>query len=264
MLIVGELINSSRKSIQPALESRDEQFIRQLARRQVHAGASYVDVNAGTFVDAEPEILSWLVEVVQGETGAPCSIDSSNPRAIEAALAVHRGRAMVNSVTLEDSRYEGIVPLVVRYGCKIVGLCMDGSGIPATAAERVRAARTLVERLTADGVPSGDIYLDPLVQPLATGTGNGVVVLETIGLVTREMGLQCICGLSNVSYGLPARKLINRAFLVLAMGAGLGAAIVDPLDRQLMALIRASEALLDRDPSCRAFLAAFRRGELEP
>lgn len=263
MLIVGELINSSRKNIQPAVESRDAAFIADVAMKQVEAGAAFVDVNAGTFVDAEPELLTWLVTTVQSATGAPCSIDSANPAAVEAALAVHKGKAMVNSITLEEARYAGIAPLVAKYGSSVVALCMDGRGIPETAEQRAEIARQLVDRLTSDGVPRENIYLDPLVQPISTSTQNGVVVLDTIRFIAEDLGVNSICGLSNVSYGLPIRPLINRTFLVLAMGAGLGAAIINPLDKRLMALLRASEALLNRDAFCRAYLTAFRKGELE-
>ncbi|NPV69791.1 MAG: methyltetrahydrofolate cobalamin methyltransferase [Firmicutes bacterium] len=263
MLIVGELINTSRKNIEPAVASRDEAFLRDIAKKQVEAGAAYVDVNAGTFVDAEVELLPWLVQIVQAETGSSCSVDSANPRAIEAALAVHKGKAMVNSITAEDSRYNNIVPLVVKYGCAVVALCMDGRGIPETARARAEIAERLVQRLTNDGVPRDNIYLDPLVQPISTGSHNGVVVLDTIRFITQDLGVNSICGLSNVSYGLPLRPLINRSFLVLAMGAGLNAAIINPLDKKLMALLRASEALLNRDPHCRAYLTAFRKGELD-
>ena len=263
MLIVGELINTSRKNIEPAVASKDRAFIADVAKRQVEAGAAFVDVNAGTFVDEEVNLLPWLVQVVQEETNSPCSIDSANPKAIEAALAVHKGKAMVNSITLEKARYEGIVPLVAKYGCSVVALCMDENGIPETAQDRIRIAKTLVQRLTSDGVNRGDIYLDPLVQPVSTNSRNGVTVLETIRGITEELGANCICGLSNVSYGLPIRPLINRTFLVLAMGAGLGAAIINPLDKKLMALLKAAEALLNRDAFCKQYLTAYRKGDLE-
>ncbi len=263
MLIVGELINSSRKNIQPAVESKDEAFIKDVARKQVEAGAAFVDVNAGTFIDREPELLSWLVTTVQAETGAACSIDSANPKAIEAALAVHKGKAMVNSITLEESRYRGIAPLVAKHGCKVVALAMDGRGIPETAEARAGIARELVKRLTSDGVSREDIYVDPLVQPISTNSQNGAVVLDTVKFIAQELGVNSICGLSNVSYGLPVRSLINRTFLVLAMGAGLQAAIINPLDKRLMALLRAAEALLGRDAFCRGYLTAYRKGEFE-
>ncbi|MGE5484021.1 MAG: methyltetrahydrofolate cobalamin methyltransferase [Ignavibacteriales bacterium] len=263
MLIVGELINSSRKNIQPAVELKDAGFVQDVAQKQVDAGAGFVDVNAGTFVDREPELLAWLVTTVQAKTEAACSIDSANPKAIEAALAVHRGKAMINSITLEESRYSGIVPLVVKYGCKVVALAMDGRGIPETAKARAEIAGELVKRLTADGVARDDIYLDPLVQPISTNSNNGAIVLDTIRFIAEDLGVNSICGLSNVSYGLPVRSLVNRTFLVLAMGAGLKAAIINPLDKRLMSLLRSAEALLGRDAFCRGYLTAYRKGEFE-
>lgn len=264
MLIVGERINTSRKNITPAVESKDAEFIIDTARKQHEAGAGYIDVNAGTLVDREPEALLWLVKTVQGALDVPLTIDSPNPAAIKVALEAHKGQAMINSITAEKERYENILPLVKDYKTKVIALAMDDSGIPTTSEGRLKASRLLIDKLTSEGVALDDIYIDPLVYPISTGSHYGRAVLDTISAVRREYpGIHAICGLSNISHGLPVRKLLNQAFLVMCMTAGLDAAIIDPLDQRLMALVYASNALLGEDEYCAEYLAASRQGRFE-
>ncbi len=263
MFIVGERINTSRKAIGPAVESRDAEFIQKVAREQVEAGADFVDVNAGTLVDGEPDALAWLVETAQKAVDVPLCLDSPNPAALERALSVHRGKALINSITAEKERFAAVAPLVKKHGCSVVGLCMDDTGLPDSAATRVEIAGRLIADLGAMGIPEGDIYIDPLVRPVSTESNAALTVLETIASVrNRHREVHFICGLSNVSFGLPVRKLLNQAFLVLCMGAGLDGAILDPLDAGLMSLLRASEALLGRDDYCLRYIEAFRAGRL--
>jgi 5-methyltetrahydrofolate--homocysteine methyltransferase len=267
MLIVGEKINTSRKTVKEAVEKRDAAFIRALARRQLEAGADYIDVNCGTFLQNEPELLSWLVREVQDELdGRPLCIDSPNPAAVEAALEAHRGTAMLNSISGEKERYAALEPLIVRHGCKVVVLCMDdASGIPPDAATRFQIASRIIESLVQKGVKPDDIYVDPLIQPISVDTKNGLSAAETIRLVReRYPGVHAICGLSNISFGLPERKLLNQAFMVVCAAYGLDAVILDPEDQKMMALVHAVGALLNRDPYCGAYLKAYRRGSLTP
>jgi 5-methyltetrahydrofolate--homocysteine methyltransferase len=268
MLIVGERINTSRKVkgepvIENAVRSRDAEFIIDLAKKQYEAGAHYIDVNAGTLINDEPEALEWLVTTIQGVLNVPLAIDSPNPVAIERALKVHKGQAMINSITAEKQRYESVLPLVKEYKTKVIALSMGDAGIPTDAIGRVEAARQLIGSLLDEGISPEDIYSDPLVYPIATGSTYGSAVLETIHTIKQEFPVHIIAGVSNVSHGLPARKYLNQAFTVLCMGAGLDAAIVDPLDKQLMALVYASEALLGRDEYCAEYLAAAREGKFE-
>lgn len=264
MLIVGERINTSRKGIAPAVEARDASFIIDIARKQVQAGAHYVDVNCGTLIDQEPEALEWLVKSVQGAIDVPLTIDSPNPAAITRALKAHQGQAMINSISAEKDRFEGILPLVKEHKTKVIALAMGEAGIPIDAEGRITVARKLVDDLTAAGVALDDIYVDPLVYPIATGSGSGTAVLNTIRTITIEYpGVHAICGLSNVSHGLPVRKLLNQAFLVMAMTSGLDAAIIDPMDERLMALVAASEALLGCDEYCANYITLSREGKLE-
>lgn len=264
MLIVGERINTSRHAIEPAVKNRDKDLILQVAREQIAAGASFVDVNAGTLVDEEPEALKWLVQTIQSEIDVSLCIDSPNPLAIEAALKVHKGKAMVNSVTAEEERFERIASLVKDYGASVVALCMDGVEIPQGAQGRFEVASVLVERLTSMGIPIEDIYIDPLVQPISTGAESGLVVLETISQIMEGFkGIHTICGLSNISFGLPSRKLLNQTFLVMCMMAGLDSAILDPLDNRIMALIKAGNAILAKDEFCLEYITAYRDGKFE-
>lgn len=264
MLIVGERINTSRKAIAPAVENRDAEFIIDTARKQFEAGANYIDANAGTLLKGEPDALEWLVTTIQDAVDAPICIDSPNPEAISRALKVHKGQAMINSITAEKERYNGIVPLVKEYNAKVIALAMGDGGIPDNAEGRIAVARDLIDKLTGEGVKLENIYVDPLVYPVATGPQYGRAVLDTIRTVRSEYpGVHAICGLSNVSHGLPVRKLLNQAFLVMCIEAGLDAAIIDPLDQRLMSLIYASEAILGCDEYCTDYLMAAREGKFE-
>lgn len=266
MLVVGERINSTRKRIQPAVENRDVAAITEEATMQKNAGAHYLDCNAAAVgVDREPEYLAWLVQTVQSATdGIPCAIDSPNPKAVEAALKVHTGVAMINSISAEKAKYKALLPLARAANAKIVALVMDDSGIPKTAQGRIAIGRELVGNMLKDGVKPENIYLDPLIYPIGAEATAGTAVLETIRVLKEAFPeIHFICGLSNVSYGLPNRKLLNQAFMVLTMGAGLDAVIVDPTDKKLMSLICAAEALLGRDEFCAEYIRLARAEQLE-
>ena len=263
MLIVGERINSSRQAINQAIKAKDADFIRSEAKAQAEAGAHYIDVNAGSFVEQEAEYLCWLVGVVQGVTELPLCIDSPNPEAIAAALEVVKEPAMINSVSLEEKRMVGMMPLVKKYKTKIVGLCQSDEGIAATVSDKVKIVEQMVEALTKEGIALGDIYIDPLVYPIATDTQSALAALGAIEKIMQLFpGVHTICGLTNVSFGLPARKLLNRTFLVAAMSYGLDSAIIDPTDHELMASLVAAEALLNRDAFCSRYIKAYREGKL--
>ena len=263
MLIVGELINASRKSVREIIEKGDAEGIARLARDQRDNGASYIDVNAGVFVGREPELLTWLVASVQTSVDTPCCIDSPDPKAIEAALAVHKGTAMINSISLEKERYEKLLPVVAGSKSKVVALCMSDEGMPETADQRMAIADQLVNGLVKNGVPIENIYVDPLVQPVATNNAFGVEFLQAIERITQTFkGVHTMCGLSNISFGLPERKFINQTFMVMAIARGLDGAIVNPLDARMMGCITTAETLMGRDAYCMNYLKAFRAGKL--
>jgi 5-methyltetrahydrofolate--homocysteine methyltransferase len=263
MLIVGELINASRKSVKEIIENQDAAGVAKLARDQRDHGANYIDVNAGVFVGREPELLKWLVATVQNAVEVPCCIDSPDPKAIAAALAVHKGTAMINSISLEKERYDALLPLVAESKSKVVALCMSDEGMPETADQRMAIADQLVNGLVKNGVPIENIYLDPLVQPVATNNTFGGEFLQAIERITQAFkGVHTMCGLSNISFGLPERKFINQTFMVMAIARGLDGAIVNPLDARMMGCILTGETLMGRDAYCMNYLKAFRAGKL--
>lgn len=263
MIIVGEKINTSRKSIEEAVERRDAAFIATVAREQAEAGANYIDVNAGTFLDREVDCLCWLVETVQSEVDVPLSLDSPNPEALFEAMKRHKGEPMINSISLEAARFESLLPVVTSQPCSVVALCMAQTAMPNTVEERVDVGAELIEKLTDRGMPLEKIFVDPLVQPVSVDTGMGIAALGAIGRIAKDFpGVNTICGLSNISFGLPLRRLVNRSFLALAMSYGLSAAILDPTDKQLMATLFAIEMLLGRDEYCGNFIEAYQNGHI--
>lgn len=264
MIIVGEKINTSLKGVTEAVKNRDAAFIQQRATEQAENGAHYIDVNCGTLIDQEEEALAWLVETVQKVVDKPLCIDSPNPAALAAALKLHKGKPMINSITAEKDRYERILPLVKQYNAAIVALVMDDEhGMPVDAPTRIKVGNRLVEMLLKDGVPAEDIYIDPLIQPISTNGEMALVALETIkGIKAAHPNVHFMCGLSNVSFGLPKRALLNRTFLVMCMMAGLDGAILDPGNREMMSIIYAAEALLNKDKFTKNYLKAFREGRL--
>jgi len=261
MIVIGELINASRKAIKAAIEAGDAEAIAKIARDQAEAGADYIDVNAGIFVGKEPEYLKWLVETVQQATDKPCAIDSPDPKAIEAALAVHKGTPMINSISLEKERYEKLLPVIAGTDLKVIALCMSDAGMPQTVADRMTIADELVGGLLKNNVAVENIFVDPLVQPVSVDTTFGLEFINTIEkIVAAFPGIHTACGLSNISYGLPARKFMNRIFVTMAIAKGLDGAIINPLDSRMMATIIAAEALAGRDSFCMNYLKAFRAG----
>ncbi len=264
MIIIGELINASRKAIKAAIEQQDTRTIKEVAKAQAENHTNFMDVNAGIFVGKEAEYLKWLVRTVQEEVDIPCAIDSPDPKVIEAALSVHKGVAMINSISLEQDRYENLMPIVAGTDLKVVALCMSDAGMPETVDDRMKIADKLVNALTKNNVPVENIYVDPLVQPLSVNNRFGVEFIDTIEtIVTKFPGIHTACGLSNISYGLPGRKYLNRAFMIQAISKGLDGAIVNPLDKGMISAIVAAEALTGRDNFCMNYLKSFRAGVFE-
>jgi cobalamin-dependent methionine synthase I len=264
MIIIGELINASRKAIKAAIEAGDAEAIQKVAKDQAEAGADYIDVNAGIFVGKEPEYLTWLVRTVQQVTDKPCAIDSPDPAAIEAALSVHQGTPMINSISLEKDRYDKLIPIIAGTDIKVIALCMSDAGMPRTVDDRMKIVDTLVNGLVHHNVKMENIFVDPLVQPVSVDKTFGIEFINTIErIVTNFSGIHTACGLSNISYGLPARKFMNRTFMTMAIAKGLDGAIVNPLDSKMMATIIAAEALAGKDNFCMTYLKAFRAGMFE-
>ncbi len=264
MIIVGELINASRKAVGEAIANQDVETIHKLARDQHSAGADFTDVNAGIFVDEEADYLKWLVKEVQSVVDAPCCLDSPDPKAIEAALSVHKGTPMINSISLEKDRYEALMPIVAGTDMKVVALCMSDDGMPETKDDRLAIADKLVNSLVQNNVPLENIYVDPLVQPISTDQTFGIEFLEAVeGIVTQFKGIHTICGLSNISFGLPNRPFLNQTFAVMAVTKGLDALIVNPLDKKMIANLIAAEMLAGKDEYCMQYLTAHREKRFE-
>ena len=263
MIIVGEKINTSRKAIAEAVENRDAATILDVAEEQSQAGATYVDVNAGTFVNSEPEHLEWLVRTIQGELDIPLSLDTPNPSALAAAVESHKGEPLINSISLEEDRFQAFLPIVKSKPCKVVALCMSQTSMPTTIEERVAVGSELIAKLTEEGVPLENIFVDPLVQPVSVDVRMGPATLGAIRAIMDAFpGVNTICGLSNISFGLPERRLINRSFLTLAMAYGLSAAILDPTDSKIMAALLSVEMILGRDEYCENYIQAYQDGRI--
>jgi cobalamin-dependent methionine synthase I len=263
MLVIGKRINASRKTILQAIQERNVQFIQEEAKNQVEAGAQMLDVNAGVRIQQEVEDMEWLVKTVQEKVDVPLCIDSPNPKAIESGLKHHKGKALVNSIKLQKERIDNILPLIKKFDCMVAGLTMGETGMPETAQERFEICRDMIERVKKEGIPVEYIHIDPLVQPISTDIKNCLITLETIRMIKNAFPVKFVMGLSNISFGLPNRRLINRTFLAMGMAVGLDGALVDPTDKEMMATLRASEALLGQDEYCLNYLTAFREGKLQ-
>ena len=264
MIIIGEKINGTWKKVREAVIARDAELIGDLAKRQAEAGADYLDVNAGTGPEREAEDMVWLVETVQAAVDKPLCIDSPSPEALRAGLQAHRGQAVVNSASAEASRMETVIALARDHGARLVALTLDNSGLPTTAGQRVDIAKRLAEAALTAGIVPDDLFIDPLARAVGIENEQGIAFLEAVAGIRQALpGVHIICGLSNISFQMPVRGLLNRTFLAMAMAKGLDAAIMDPLDHSLMATVCAAEALLARDEMCLGYLRAYRAGRLE-
>ncbi len=264
MIIVGERINATRKHVGAAVSARDEKYIIKEATEQDRFGAHMIDVNAGKSPEKEVEDMKWLMDLVQKHTKLPICIDSANAKAIEAGLALNRnGRPLINSVTDEPARLEAILPLVKKYGTMLVALLIDENGVADTVPRRMEIADSLVNKILKSGVKVEDIFVDPCIFPLSTDGNYGLDAAESITKIkTKFPGIKTTCGLSNISFGLPLRSLVNQAFIVMLMTAGLDSALIDPLDKKMVSLVYAAEALLNRDEYCMNYITAAREEKL--
>ncbi len=265
MIIIGERINSTRSKINEAIKARNAQFILKEARNQCAAGARFIDINCAVTMGDELQDIDWVISVIQSEIpDVSLCIDSPNYLAIERALKTYSaaGRLFINSITAEDTRIRQIVPLALKYNANLVALTMDETGMPNTAEERFEIARKIFDRVRAEGFPPENIYFDALIRPISTEPVQATEFLRSIPMIKKLDNVKTICGLSNVSFGLPNRGLINSIFLSMAIQAGLDAAILDPTDRQVAMSIAASRALLCQDGYCAEYIKAYREGKL--
>jgi len=258
--IIGERINpTGRKDLAAEMASGELERVGSDALAQVSAGATVLDVNAGIPMVDEPTLLAEIVRLVQSLTDVPLSIDSSVVEALARGLDAYTGKALVNSVTGEDERMEAVLPLVKKYGASVIGLTMDENGIPDTPVMRLDVARKILNRAEDHGIPAADVLIDPLVLPAAASPKAGRIVLETLRLVREELGVNTVCGASNVSFGLPGRPAVNSAFLSMTVAAGITAVIANPLDEVSRAGILAADLLVGNDEHCMNWIADYRR-----
>ena len=263
MIIIGEKINGTRKAVAEAIKKRDAGFIQDLAVWQVKGGAAFLDVNAGTHPDTEPDDITWLVATIQNVTDVTLCIDSANPKALEAGIKAAKKLPMINSLSGEMNRIEGVLPLAAEYGTELVVLALDDHGIPKTAGDRLAIVRKLVGLCKRNNLPEERLYVDPLVTTIATDNQSGLIAFATIRAIKSEFpAIHVTCGLSNISFGQPSRGMINQAFAALAIGAGLDSAIMDPNDGELRSIIYSAEMVIGADPDCLRFNQAYRQGRI--
>lgn len=266
MLMIGEKLNSTRKKVREMIENRDIAMIQDLALKQVQSGAGMLDVNSSAAGGNREENMAWLLRTVQKVVDIPLCIDSPNPEEIEIGLEAYdwnKGKALINSITGEKEKIDRLLPVIKRYQCAVIALAMDERGIPDHSETRVEIASRLIRLLRDAGVSFQDIFIDPLVVPIGTNDQNGLITLETIRRVREDYPeVRIVTGLSNISFGLPERKLMNQVFMMLAMGCGMDAAIIDPTDERLMAMIRTANVLLGKDRFCMGYIKAYREGRL--
>ena len=265
MRIVGERINTSRKKVNEAVEKRDAEYIQTDILAQLEAGADLIDVNSGSRRDSELEDLIWLIDVIQeAAPKAHLCLDSPNPGVLKEIVDRVNEMPMLNSTTAEKERFAEMAPVIQSCECDILALCIDDRGIPKSADQVFENANFLVLELEKLGVPRERIYLDTVLTAVSTNQNAALTSFDINRRIHQNFeGVNTICGLSNVSFGLPNRSLINSVYISLAMESGLNAAICDPLNVRLMETIFAADVLLGRDPWCQRYTSAIRSGRIK-
>jgi 5-methyltetrahydrofolate--homocysteine methyltransferase len=258
-VMIGERINPTGRRVLAAemAEGRMDR-VRADAVAQVAAGAQMLDVNAGVPMIDEPATLAAAITAVMEVTEVPLCIDSSVVEALEAALAVYPGKALINSVTAEEERMARILPLAAKFGAAVIGMANDETGISMVPEERLELARRIIERAADHGIPRQDVVIDPIAMTVAAEPSACIVTLETMRLIRDQLGSNMTCGASNVSFGLPERAVVNAAFLPVAMAAGLSCAITNPLVAEVRKAVLASDLLLGRDEYAMRWIRAYR------
>ncbi len=264
MLIIGEKINATRKAVKAAIEQRDDAAIIELATTQAAAGADYIDVNGGDPREGmEPKNMEWMMGLVQANTDKPVAIDSADPEAIKMGLSLAKAKPIVNSISLEAERLETMLPIVGNADCMVVALCMADEGTPTGADDRVARAEKLIETLTGVGKKVSEIIVDPCFFPVSSDPAAAGNVCDAIRRIREKYPeVKVGGGLSNCSFGLPGRKLINCAMMTAAIWCGMNAVIVDPCIPEMVRTILASEVVSGADEWCANYIGAHRDGKL--
>jgi 5-methyltetrahydrofolate--homocysteine methyltransferase len=258
-VMIGERINpTGRKILAAEMAAGDFSRVESDTRAQLAAGAQMLDVNAGIPLADEPAILAKAIQLVQSITDAPLSIDSSIVAALEAGLAVYKGKPLVNSVTGEEERLETVLPLVKKYGAAVVAISNDETGISEDPDVRFEVAKKIVHRAADYGIPASDVVVDPLVMPIGAINQAGVQVMRLLGRLKNELKVNTTCGASNISFGLPAREAISAGFLTMAIGAGMTSAIMNPMHLEIVKACMAADVMMGHDPDCARWIRRFR------
>jgi 5-methyltetrahydrofolate--homocysteine methyltransferase len=258
-VMIGERINpTGRKILAAEMAAGDFSRVESDTRAQLAAGAQMLDVNAGIPLADEPAILARAIQLVQSITDAPLSIDSSIVAALEAGLAVYKGKPLVNSVTGEEERLQTVLPLVKKYGAAVVAISNDETGISEDPDVRFEVAKKIVHRAADYGIPASDIVVDPLVMPIGAINQAGVQVMRLLGRLKNELKVNTTCGASNISFGLPAREAISAGFLTMAIGSGMTSAIMNPMHLEIVKACMAADVMMGHDPDCARWIRRFR------
>ena len=258
-VMIGERINpTGRKILAAEMAAGNFSRVESDTLAQLAAGAHMLDVNAGIPLADEPAILAKTIQLVQSITDVPLSIDSSIVAALEAGLAVYKGKPLVNSVTGEEERLESVLPLVKKYGAAVVAISNDETGISEDPDVRFEVAKKIVHRAADYGIPVSDIVVDPLVMPIGAINQAGVQVMRLLGRLKNELKVNTTCGASNVSFGLPAREGISAVFLSMAIGAGLTSAIMNPMHVEIVKACMGADVMMGHDPDCARWIKRFR------
>lgn len=259
VLIVGELINSTRKRVGQAIADHDEGYIRQLAKRQSEAGADVIDLNAGQSMERELEDLVWLIEIVEDElgSGVRLCIDTSSPDVMAEAIGRCSTLPMMNSISNEGSKAP-LFQIAAEHGCDVIGLAMGERGMPRSAQDRVDETVALVEKCEKAGIACDRLYVDLICMSVASSPQQGLAVLEAVRRVREDLSVKPFVAVSNISFGLPNRRLLNRTFLTMLIENGLTGAIIDPTDPGMMEAISASEAVIGADEYCMSYIRRHR------
>ncbi len=261
MLVIGELINGMYRNVGNAIKSKDRKAIQDIAKRQVEAGANMLDVNTGPASSDPKEAIKWLVDSIQEAVDVPLALDSTKADVIEEGLKLVKRKALINSANADDEKLNTLVPMAKKYNAQLIALTMDKKGIPRDRNERSELALKIVSSCMEQGFPIEDLYIDPVVLPINVAQPQGIEVLESIKefKLLSDPAPKTVVGLSNISQGTKSRSLINRTYLVMAIGFGLSGAIVDPLDKELMDGLITAELLLNKNIYCDSYLDAYKK-----
>jgi 5-methyltetrahydrofolate--homocysteine methyltransferase len=263
-VIIGERINpTGRKALAAEMAAGNYERVKSDALAQVAAGAHMLDVNAGIPMIDEPAVLADIVQLVQELVEVPLCIDSSIVAALEAGLAVYKGKPLVNSVTGEDDRLETVLPLVAEHNAAVIGITNDESGISHDPDARFEVAKKIIERAESFGIPRQDVIIDPLAMPVGAVNTAGVTLFTITRRVRDELGCNTVCGASNISFGLPDREGLNMVFLAMAISAGMTSAITNPLVESVRKTVLAGDVFMGLDENCLAWLKYSRDAKPE-